>query len=282
MNTENWLKIKIGNQEEIDSKKITPNFEFLELTTTPQFSNTYQNMVGVNGSVYTTGQFNKSTVNLKFVCYFDSWNDFDLAKHDIYGTFLTKEIIRVRCSTAPNKVYYCRANQFDIQIKKVGNNGVVITIPLDNPSGMAYSICNSDEISNLDKGNNWSYGMNIPNNYPLEYHFTNLTSFNVYNPSDVGINPYLQNDELSIQVKFTGGNITITNKTNGSNWTYNKSGNGTDIILIKGVNSSLNGNPCSKDTNFGHIQLDKGKNEFEIKGTNSSDITFSFPFVYIA
>lgn len=277
-----WLRIKIGNDDEFDANSITKDLQFLELTTTPQFANTYQNITGVNGSIYTTGQFNKSTVNLKFVVYFRDWADFDLAKHDIYRTFLTKDIIRVRCDTAPNKVYYCRSNQFDIQIKKVGDLGVVFTVPLDNSSGLAYSICNSDEISNLEKSGNWSYGMNIPNNYPLNYHFTNTNNFTVYNPSDVDINPYLQNDKLSIQVKFTGDNITIKNNTNGSNWTYNKKGNGSDTILINGVNSSLNGNPCSKDTNFGHIQLDKGANDIVISGANTSDITFSFPFVYIA
>lgn len=280
--SENWLKIKIGSSEEIEANTITPNLSFLELDSAPQFGNSYQQITGVNGSIYTAGQFNKSTLNLKFVCYFNNWKDFDLAKHDIYRTFLTKEIIRVRCSTAPNKVYYCRSNQFEMQIKKVGYGGVVFTVPLDNPSGLAYSICNSDEFNNLERYDSWSYGMNIPNNYPLQYHFSNTNNFTVYNPSDVDINPYLQNDKLSIQVKFKGNNITIKNNTNSSNWTYKKSGNGNDTILINGVNSSINGSPCSKDTNFGHIQLDKGANDIVISGAETSDITFSFPFVYIA
>lgn len=277
-----WLKVKVGNQDEIDINTITPNLHFVELTTQPAFTNSYQQITGVNGSIYTTSQFDKTTVNLKFLIRFNDWKDFDLAKHDIYRFFMTKEIIRIRCNTAPNKVYYCRAMPFQIAPTKVGSAGAVFTVPLDNPSGLAYSICNSDEISNLDKGSEWSYGMNIPNNYPLQYHFSNTNNFTVYNPSDVDINPYLQNDKLSIQVKFSGNNITIKNNTNGSNWTYNKKGNGSDTILINGVNSSLNGNPCSKDTNFGHIQLDKGANDIVITGADSSDIIFSFPFVYIA
>lgn len=277
-----WLKVKIGNDDEIDVNAITPNLNFIELTSTPAFANSYQQITGVNGSVYTTSQFDKTTVNLKFLLRFKSWEDFNLAKHDIYRFFMTKEVIRVRCNTAPNKVYYCRSMPFEITISKVGQLGAVFTIPLDNPSGLAYSICNSDEFNNLEKYGNWSYGMNIPNNYPLQYHFSNTNNFTVYNPSDIDINPYLQNDKLSIQVKFSGNNITIKNNTNGSNWTYKKSGNGSDVLLINGVNSSLNGTPCSKDTNYGHIQLDKGINDFAISGANSSDITFSFPFVYIA
>lgn len=277
-----WLKVKIGNQDEIDINTITPDLHFVELDTTPAFSNTYQNMAGVNGSIYTTSQFDKTTINLKFLVRFKDWKDLDLAKHDIYRFFMTKEIIRIRCNIAPKKVYYCRSMPFSIAPSKVGSAGAVFTVPLDNPSGLAYSIAPSDEIVNINENDNWSYGMNIPNGKQLQYHFTNTNKFTVYNPSDIDINPYLQNDKLSISVKFTGDNITIKNTTNGSTWSYNKSGNGSDTLLINGVTSSLNGNPCSKDTNFGHIQLDKGDNNFEITGANTSDIVFSFPFVYIA
>ena len=277
-----WLKVKIGNQDEIDINTITPDLHFVELDTTPAFSNTYQNMAGVNGSIYTTSQFDKTTINLKFLVRFKDWKDLDLAKHDIYRFFMTKEVIRIRCNTAPNKVYFCRAMPFQIAPSKVGSAGAVFTIPLDNPSGLAYSIAPSDEIVNVNENDNWSYGMNIPSNKQLKYHFTNSNKFTVYNPSDIDINPYLQNDKLSISVKFTGDNITIKNTTNGSTWSYNKSSNGSDTLLINGVTSSLNGNPCSKDTNFGHIKLDKGDNNFEIVGANTSDIVFSFPFVYIA
>ena len=195
---------------------------------------------------------------------------------------MTKEVIRIRCNTTPNKVYYCRAMPFSIAPSKVGSAGAVFTVPLDNPSGLAYSIAPSDEIVNVNENDNWSYGMNIPNGKQLQYHFNNTNKFTVYNPSDIAINPYLENDKLSISVKFTGDNITIKNTTNGSEWSYNKSSKGTDTLLINGVTSSLNGTPCSKDTNFGHIQLDKGDNNFEITGANTSDIVFSFPFVYIA
>ena len=95
------------------------------------------------------------------------------------------------------------------------------------------------------------------------------------------INPYLQNDKLTIKLSFNGGNFTLTNTTNGSNWSYNKGSNGSDTFLINGVESSLNGNPCTRDTNYGHIILEKGNNHFTTNGT-SNDIIFSFPFVYIA
>lgn len=279
---ENWLKIQIGKGTEFTADKITPNLTFLQLDSTPSFSNAYQTMNGVNGSIYQSSQFNKSTVNLKFLIKFSSWKDLDLAKHDIYRTFLTKEIIRVRCSTAPNKVYYCRAMPFAIAPTKVGNNGAVFTVPLDNPTGLAYSICTSDELDNLEKTDNWSYGMNLLTSTPTPYYFENMTSFKVYNPSDTDINPYLQNDSLDIKLHFKGYKYYLTNTTNGSEWHYNNPSDGSDEILLHGVHTQKNGQPDSTSTDFGHIILDKGWNEFTIQNADINDITFSFPFVYIA
>ena len=51
---------------------------------------------------------------------------------------------------------------------------------------------------------------------------------------------------------------------------YNKGSN-----LINGVESSLNGNPCTRDTNYGHIILEKGNNHFTTNGT-SNDIMILF------
>lgn len=280
--SDSWLKVKIGDADEVDINSITPNLKFIELDTKPVFTNTYQNIVGVNGSIYTASQFDKTTVNIKLLVRFSSWKDLELAKHDIYRFFMTREQIRVRCNTSPNKVYYCRSMSFDIAPTKIGSAAAVFTIPLDNPSGVAYSLLNSDEFNNLDKGNNWSYGMNIPDDEDMEYHFVNKNSFAIYNPSDISINPYLQNEKLSIQIKFKGNNISIRNQTNGSNWSYNQASTMDDTILINGVSSSLNGSPCSKNTNYGHIELDVGKNEFVISGATSSDIVFSFPFVYLS
>lgn len=278
---DNWLKIKIGNHDEVDSSTITDRLTFLELDSTPQIAHTYQTQAGINGSLYETSQYNQSTVNLKFLVRFGSWKDLQLARHDIYRFFLTKEQIRVRCSSTPNKVYYCRATPFELYPEKVGHHGIVFTVPLDNPSGMAYSIAPSDEIVNITENNEWSYGMNIPTGKVLQYHYVNENSFDIYNPSDIPVNPYLQDGKLTIQLKFSGSSCTIKNTTNNTEWTYKSSSNGQDTILLNGVSSSLNGQPCSKNTDYGHIKLEPGDNNIEVSGANSFDIVFSFPFVFL-
>lgn len=277
----NWLKIKVGERDEIDSSEITQRLTFLELDNTPQIAHNYQQQAGINGSLYESSQYNQTTVNLKFLVRFNDWRDLQLARHDIYRFFLTKELIRVRCAASPNKVYFCRATNFELTPAKVGYHGVVFTVPLENPSGMAYSIDTSENIVNSVKNSDWSFGMNIPTSKNLQYHFTNQNSFDVYNPSDVAIDPYLQNGKLAIQVKFTGSSITIKNTTNGTEWTYNQTGNGQDTILLNGVSSSINGTPCSKNTDYGHIKLEIGDNNIEVSGADTSDIVFSFPFVFL-
>ena len=152
-----WCKIQIGNQAEIDTATITPNLKFLEMDTFPVYTNNISNVVGVDGAIFNGGNFGKSIINLNFLVNFDTFDDFMLAKHDIYATFMTHEEIRVRTNQAPNKVYYCHSAGFNIAIKKVGQNGAVFTIPLQNVHGICYSICNSDEIENIQDDDNWSY-----------------------------------------------------------------------------------------------------------------------------
>ena len=83
-----WCKIKIGNQTEIGTKTITPNLQFLELDTSPVFTNNVTNIVRVDGGIFNGNNLEKSVVNLNFVVYFMSFNDFMLAKHDIYRVLL--------------------------------------------------------------------------------------------------------------------------------------------------------------------------------------------------
>ncbi|MCF2624544.1 phage tail family protein, partial [Ligilactobacillus salivarius] len=64
-------------------------------------------------------------------------------------------------------------------------------------------------------------------------------------------------------------------------WSYNKSSNGSETILLDGISTTVNGNPATVNTDYGHIVLNTGWNDIVVSGTNSNDITFSFPFIYI-
>ena len=75
--------------------------------------------------------------------------------------------------------------------------------------------------------------------------------------------------------------MKITNNTNGSEWSYIKASNGEESIILDGINTTLNGNPASANTDYGNIILDTGWNDIAVTGADSVDITFSFPFIYL-
>ena len=125
------------------------------------------------------------------------------------------------------------------------------------------------------------FGMNLHENEdPYNYHFT-TTNFKVYNASDIQIDPFGQKHDLKIISKFSGNSMKLTNNSNGSEWAYNKASNGKDNIVLDGINTTLNGNPASANTDYGNIILDTGWNNITVTGADSVDITFSFPFIYL-
>ena len=75
--------------------------------------------------------------------------------------------------------------------------------------------------------------------------------------------------------------MKIANASNGSEWEYTKSANSSDTIILNGINTTLNGQPASANTDYGNLILDTGWNDFTVTGANSIDITFSFPFIYL-
>ena len=75
--------------------------------------------------------------------------------------------------------------------------------------------------------------------------------------------------------------MKITNKTNGSSYTYNNSSNGNEQIILDGISTTLNGNPASANTDYGTVTLETGWNDIDVSGADNVDITFSFPFIYL-
>lgn len=69
------------------------------------------------------------------------------------------------------------------------------------------------------------------------YHFT-TSNFQVFNPSDIAIDPYGQKHDLQIVCHFNGSSMKITNSTNGSEWEYQKASNGSETIILNGINTT--------------------------------------------
>ena len=124
--------------------------------------------------------------------------------------------------------------------------------------------------------------MNIPSRDVLNYHFM-TSSFRVYNASDIKVDPYFQNHDLKMIIKFNGSSLKVHNKTTDTTWTYNESSDGSHTIIWDGqlLSTYLDGNQVNGKTDFGYLSLDPEWNDIECTGANSVDITFSFPFIYL-
>lgn len=283
---EPFIKLKIGSGDEFNLADKVPGLSYLgqdDASSSPQFTNNYQDSTGRDGSIFVGQTFAKRTFNERFLLETRTWTDFQLAKHALYRIFATRRLIRVRTDVNSAKVYFGYPTPFDITPGSPGANYANFTIPFDVPAGYRYSLYRSDSPYTF-KQKGWQFGMNLPlhpgNN---GYHFTD-SKFKVYNASDIDVDPYLQCHDLEMLIKFSGSSLQVANKTTNTSWKYNVPSDGNHQIIWKGkeLSTYLDGNQVNNNTDFGYIKLATGWNEIECTGANSIDITFSFPFIYLS
>lgn len=271
------LYMKIGNEAEFDIADKVKGLKYLGDDSTLASTNQLLQVPGIDGTVYQYKTYSNYQVPAKFFLRFEDWQDYKLAKHQINRLFSSREKIRIRTDTEPAIVRFVVPNPPEIAPTEAGAHYASFTENFDNPSGYRYSLYRSDSLPSIANG--WQFGMNLPEPLP-SYHFTNK-SFKVYNASDIAIEPYKQKHDLRILFKFSGSQMKLTNKTNGSSYTYKNSSNGNEQIILDGISTTLNGNPASANTDYGTITLEKKWNDIDVSGADSVDITFSFPFIYL-
>lgn len=283
---EPFIKLKIGSGDEFNLADKVPGLSYLgqdDSSSSPQFTNSYQDSTGRDGSIFVGQTFAKRTFNERFLLETRNWTDFQLAKHALYRIFATRRAIRVRTDVNSAKVYFGYPTPFDITPGSPGANYANFTIPFDVPSGYRYSLYRSDS-SYTFKQNGWQFGMNLPvNPSNVGYHFT-TDKFKVYNASDIDVDPYYQNHDLQMIIKFSGSSLKIHNKTTDTTWTYNEGSDGNHTIVWDGqlLTTYLDNQQVNGKTDFGYIKLAKEWNEIECTGASQLDITFSFPFIYLS
>ena len=274
------LYLKIGNQEEFNIEDKVQGLTFLGDDSTPTLANTYQEIPGLDGSKFQYTTFSRYQVVANFCLYFTDWEDYKLAKHQFYRLFTSRQLIRIRTDVESSIVRFVYPNLPEIKPDQNGSHFATFSMNFDNPSGYRYSLYRSDGTYNNEL-DGVQFGMNLHENEDqYNYHFT-TNNFKIYNASDIEIDPFGQKHDLRILTKFSGNSMKIINNTNGSEWEYQKPSNGNESIILDGINTSLNGNPASANTDYGNIILETGWNDIAVTGANSVDITFSFPFIYL-
>lgn len=270
---EPYLLIKIGDGEEFNIADRISGLHYLgtdDSSDGPQFTNNYEDVSGMDGSWFISQTFAKRTFNEKFWLHWTTYNDFVLAKHDLYQLFATRQLIRVRTDHSPDKVYYGYPAAFNISPLSNGMSDANFTIPFEVPKGVKYSLYRSNELKEAQ------FGMNLPKEQELSYTYTS-NSFKVYNAGDLTVDPYYAGHDLKIYCKYNGSELSLTNTTNGSSWSYSRSGGGT--VILDGLTTYYNGANDNVNSDGGTISLDPGWNNFTVGGATT--VTFSFPFVYL-
>lgn len=273
------LFIKPPDGDEIDAESITSGLRFLDDDSDPAITTTYASDAGLDGQIYSYSQVDKNTVTGRFWLHYGDWYDYKMKKHEIARFFMQKGLYRIRSDAEPGIVKFVRPGNFQIQNTENQEHDILFTIPWDNPSGVKWSLAYSDDPM-LYKENLWQYGMNLPNGVDLKYHYVNQHLFQIYNASDITIDP-INHYPLQITVTGFNGNFDMINQTTGDEIVYTGGLTPDDILLFDGLNVYKNEKIANEDTNLAWIRLKPGWNDFKIFGYNKVDIKFHFRFVYL-
>lgn len=277
----NWPKlfIKPPDGDEIDAEDITSGLRYLDDDSDPILTNTYAQDAVTDGQAYSYSQIGMNTINGRFFLKYSDWYDYKMKKHEIARFFMQKGLYRIRTDAEPGIVKFVRAGNFEIKNPEDGTHIVQFTIPFDNPSGVKWSYAYSDELMEYSK-NLWQVGMNLLNGQDLQYHFINTHNFDIYNASDIDLDP---REKYPVQIIVTGfhGKFDMINETTGDEIVYTESLNPEDTLVWDQLSVFKNGKLDNASSNLAWIRLKRGWNHFRIYGYDNVDIRFHFRFVYL-
>ncbi|QZN93819.1 phage tail family protein [Limosilactobacillus panis] len=277
----NWPKlfIKPPEGDEIDAEDITSGLRFLDDDSDAVLTNTYANDAIMDGQAYSYSQVGMNTINSRFVLHYGDWYDYKMKKHEIARFFMQKGLYRIRTDAEPGIVKFVRAGNFTIKNPEDRSHYIQFTIPWENPSGVKWSLPYSDDLMEYDQ-DLWQYGMNLPNGIDLHYHYVNTHNFDIYNASDIDIDPV---ERYPLQIIVTGfhGKFDMVNETTGDEIVYTEPLEPEDKLVWDNLSVYKNGELDNGSSNLAWIRLKRGWNHFKIYGYDNVDIRFHFRFVYL-
>lgn len=214
--------------------------------------------------------------------------DFKLKSIDNYDYHLIiSELKNLLCQNSP---YYVRheklparkyaVDRCEINLTRKSANLADLTLTFHCFKGVSESLYTSTTAFTYDE-EAWGVGLNILEGEDLQYVFEGEAIFNVYNPSDMRINPRFHPLSIALTCdSVTGQNVRIYNRTNGTLFELRKPIKKADVLLLDGVYPYLNDERCGIDTNHGLITLETGWNRVQIINATNTTIAFDFPFYY--
>ncbi|USS87459.1 phage tail family protein [Fructilactobacillus hinvesii] len=274
------LYLMIDGKPEFNIKDKLPIMDFMGCDSDdPAIVNNYQNYAGLDGSLFTSSSIQKNSVNLRFLFHYDNFQDYRSRIYLINQFFHQKKIYRIRTNSEPDLVMFCRPTTFQIKPIDNGSHDCTIVIPMENPSGYRYS--RFDSLSQQDLWDDFPLGWDIPVMTANDFIFTDKFNFKLMNPSGVPIDPYYEHHDLKIHMSWVGPFIKLNNWTNNTSYTYFKKNDGTNNLVLDGINTYANGTQDSINSDYGNLQLEPGFNAITVNGCSSCKIKFEFPFIYV-
>lgn len=283
--TDNWLMFNpIELSKSMDGKIYTSMYDVENLQDLYCFKldiakanpvDTLRTIQGVDGRTVDSTRYETRELAAHFIGRTIDGIDSDLAVNALQQYFATREPFWLVDGYEPFKRWLVKAGQ--VTTVENDENWVLVDVLFTNLNGYSKSIVNTLNWEN-DKQSYSGIGMNLPLS-DFSYTHTN-SSFQIYNASDIKVDPLLQHHELTITIKGTG-TPTITNKANGTSFTYNNAISGSDTLQLVKVNPYLNDKQVGINSNHGWIELEKGFNQIEITGMSSVTSTFDFAWYFL-
>ena len=205
----------------------------------------------------------------KATVLFDAYDSSEYAQYRslLFSLFPTNTPVYVTYSDMPGRRFKALVNPFEAEQLNNTHGKLIIEFKMLSPY--------LESISTTLDGTAFYFKEGIK-------YIHNTPKFNIYNESDVLIDP--RNVNTPILIKFNGAtdNLKIRNVTTGDIFEYKTPLLNTDTVTLNGVRYLKNDLfSMVKDSNFGVITLAKGVNTFELIGVNDFTISFDFRFYYL-
>jgi hypothetical protein len=255
--------------------------KWLEFTPDPVTAERFSEKV-YNGSVELGKATESRLISTRFLYESADLLDYKLLRNELFSIFNPLNDLWIVDEQVPGIMWKVDVESYSTN--RINGTVAEVSMVLKSPKTYAQSIGTSLDAFTYEAGL-WSYGMGLQQDASTQDYKHSATSFLIYNPSNVQVDP--REDELKISLvssTATGTDITIRNNATGDEWRYQGTFAAGDTLTIDGVRSLRNGGNVVGNTSpgFGLISLATGYNDFTITGISGAfEITFEFPFLYV-
>jgi len=230
-----------------------------------------------DGMLFLNSRFSERVITVEFLYKSYDINDYYLLRDEINALFTRKESFYIIFKNEPYKRYLVKLNRsFEVTPNQYMNS---FEVEFTCVNIFGESVMSTSEIKKEWDRNQFAWNGQITWDEDLQYRFES-NDFIVKNLGNVDIDP--RQNQLDIVLRGTfNSSVIIMNETTGDMYTFNRSMNENDVLILSGVSTQFNGTSAFKHTNKKLITLRTGDNKFSIRNGTVSSIAFGFRFLYL-